>query len=77
MKQLLAGNTIACKLIFYIIAHAKVIASSNIEMWVLKEEMEVEYDYEEKEKGCTGRGGVMGEVMQQAGKQNTPIVKKS
>ena len=25
-------------------------------------------------EGCTGRGGVMGEVMQQACKQNTPIV---
>ena len=50
MKQLLAENTIACKLIFYIIAHAKVIASSNIEMWMSKEEMEAEYDYEEKDK---------------------------
>ena len=50
MKQLLAGNTIVHKLIFYIIPHAKVIASLNIEMWMLKEEMEAEYDYEEKAK---------------------------
>ena len=49
MKQLLVGNTIVCKFIFYIIAHAKVIASSNIEMWMSKEEMEAEYDYEEKD----------------------------
>ena len=49
-KQLLAGNTIVHKLIFYIIACAKVIASSNIEMWMSKEEMEAEYDYEKKDK---------------------------
>ena len=50
MKQLLAGNTIACKLIFYIITRAKVLLSSNIEMWMSKEEMEAEYDYQEKAK---------------------------
>ena len=41
MKQLL---------IFYIIARAKVLLSSNIEMWMSKDEMEAEYDYQEKAK---------------------------